>query len=274
MGMHMDLGSVLGLILGIVLLVWGIVANGELITYWNFASILITLGGTIASVMINFPMKQLAKTGSLLKIAFTSEEKDPNEVIDLLVSFAESSRRDGLLALEEKIQDLDDDFLKKGIQLVVDGTDADLIRSILQIELAFLEERHQVGQKMFDQAGAYAPAYGMIGTLIGLIAMLVDLDDPDKIGAGMATALITTLYGVLLSNLVFLPIAGKLRDKSAEEILLKEVMIEGILSIQAGENPRIVEEKLRAFIPANQLSTSSREAQEREFAQEGVTSRV
>lgn len=270
----MDLGSVFGIIIGVVLLIGSIMMGSELGTFWDLPSVMIVLGGTVASIMINFSLPQLRKVGSLLKIAFTSQESNPNEVIELLVSFAESSRREGLLALEEKIQDLDEEFLKKGIQLVVDGTDAELIRSILQIELAFLEERHQAGQNMFDQAASYAPAYGMLGTLIGLIAMLVDLDDPNAIGAGMATALITTLYGVLLSNLIFLPIAGKLRDKSADEILLKEVMIEGILSIQAGENPRIVEEKLRAFIPANQLDVAERERREREFAQEGVTSGV
>lgn len=272
--MFMDLGSFVGIIVGVGLIVGSIMMDGDLSAFWSLPSVMIVLGGTVASIMINYPMKQVMKIFSLTKIAFSRDDKDPNEIISLLVGFAESSRREGLLALEEKIQELDEEFLKKGIQLVVDGTDAELIRSILQIELSFIEERHQSGQQLFEQAGAYAPAYGMVGTLIGLIAMLVDLDDPDKIGSGMAVALITTLYGTVLSNLVFLPIAGKLRNRSGEEILLKEVMIEGILSIQAGENPRIVEEKLRAFIPANQLSIPGQQEQSRDFASEGVTSGV
>ncbi|NLL41740.1 MAG: motility protein A, partial [Firmicutes bacterium] len=190
-------------------------------------------------------------------------------MIDILVDFAETSRREGLLALEEKAQAIDEPFLQKGIQLVVDGTDAELVRNILEIELIFLEERHRLGQKIFEQMGALSPAYGMIGTLIGLIAMLGALDNPDQIGMGMAVALITTLYGSVASNLIFLPLAGKLGIKSDEEILLKQVMIEGILSIQAGENPRIVEEKLKSFLsPAERVAAQRTEG---EPASEGVT---
>ncbi len=203
------------------------------------------MGGTFAAIMINFSMGQvLSVFPPLLRVAFSQKATNNLGVIETLVEFAETSRREGLLALEEKAMALNEPFLEKGIQLVVDGTDAELVRSILEIELAFLEERHRLGQRIFEQmGGALAPAFGMIGTLIGLIAMLGDLDDPDQIGMGMAVALITTLYGgAVAANLVFIPVAGKLRLKSDEEILIKQVMIEGILSIQAGENPRIVEE--------------------------------
>ncbi len=226
---------------------------------------MIVFGGTFAAIMINFSMSQVLSVFPLLKVAFSQKNTDSVGVIDTLVDFAETSRREGLLALEEKAATLNEPFLEKGIQLVVDGTDAELVRSILEIELAFLEERHRLGQRIFEQMGALSPAFGMIGTLIGLIAMLGDLDDPDQIGMGMAVALITTLYGAVASNLIFLPVAGKLRLKSDEEILIKQVMIEGILSIQAGENPRIVEEKLKSF-----LSPVERKASDDAKASRGV----
>lgn len=253
----MDLGTLLGIIIGMTLLIVSIIMEGDIRLFMSASSVMIVFGGTFAAIMINFSMSQVLSVIPLLKVAFSKTSNDSIGIIDTLVDFAESSRREGLLALEEKAQAVDDNFLQKGIQLVVDGTDAELVRSILEIELAFLEERHGVGQKIFDQMGALAPAFGMVGTLIGLIAMLGDLDDPDKIGMGMAVALLTTLYGAVASNLLFLPIAGKLRMKSAEEILIKQVMIEGILSIQAGENPRIVEEKLKSFLSPLQRKTSA-----------------
>ncbi len=244
----MDLATLLGIVIGMFLLIISIVIEGDILLFWSFSSILIVFGGTFAAIMINFSMEQVLSVVPLLKVAFSRSSSNSITIINTLVEFAESSRREGLLVLEEKAQALGEPFLEKGIQLVVDGTDAELVRSILEIELAFLEERHRLGQRVFEQMGALSPAFGMIGTLIGLIAMLGDLNDPDQIGMGMAVALITTLYGAVASNLIFLPIAGKLRLKSEEEILLKQVMIEGILSIQAGENPRIVEEKLKSFL--------------------------
>jgi chemotaxis protein MotA len=261
----MDLATLLGIIIGTVLLVVSIIIEGDIALFWSLSSVLIVFGGTFAAIMINFSMSQVLSVFPLLKVAFSQKNTDSVGVIDTLVDFAETSRREGLLALEEKAATLNEPFLEKGIQLVVDGTDAELVRSILEIELAFLEERHRLGQRIFEQMGALSPAFGMIGTLIGLIAMLGDLDDPDQIGMGMAVALITTLYGAVASNLIFLPVAGKLRLKSDEEILIKQVMIEGILSIQAGENPRIVEEKLKSF-----LSPVERKASDDAKASRGV----
>lgn len=245
----MDVSLVLGLLIGIGLLIGSIVVQGPLGAFLDLSSVMITIGGSIAALMVNFPLAELARIWAIFKIALANQEHDPHEIIETLVRFAEVSRREGLLALEERSQELDDPFLQKGIQLVVDGTDPELVRSILEFELAYMEERHDVGRQMFEQLGAYSPAFGMIGTLIGLIMMLQQLDDPSSLGGGMAVALSTTLYGVVLANLVFLPIAGKLKIKSDKEILIKEIMIEGILSIRAGENPRIVEEKLKAFLP-------------------------
>jgi|SRR5690554_2735747 len=265
----MDLATLLGLIIGMVLMVVSIIMEGDISLYWSFSSILIVFGGTFAAIMVNFSMERVLSVIPLLRVAFSRHKTNNIEVIDTLVEFAETSRREGLLALEEKAAALNEPFLEKGIQLVVDGTDAELVRNILEIELAFLDERHRLGQSIFEQMGALSPAFGMIGTLIGLIAMLGHLDSPDQIGMGMAVALITTLYGAVAANLIFIPIAGKLKLKSDEEILIKQVMIEGILSIQAGENPRIVEEKLKSF-----LAPGEREESERRLGDssvEGVT---
>lgn len=222
--------------------------GGELSGFINTSGLLIVVGGTFASILVGYPFKDLMQHMKTVKIAFVEKVHDPADVIANLVRFAEKARREGLLALEAEAEQLNDSFLQKGIQLVVDGTDPELVRSILDIELTFLEERHKAGQGVFEMLGQMAPAFGMLGTLIGLVNMLANLDSPDQLGYGMAVALLTTFYGSLMANLVFLPIARKLRVKSNEEILTKEVMIEGILSIQAGENPRIVEEKMKAFL--------------------------
>jgi chemotaxis protein MotA len=230
------------------LLFWAIFMGGSPQAFISVSSFMITIGGTMAATLINYPLHQMLGVMRVVKKAFVNHGPEPAEVITTLVRFAEKARREGLLALEEDGTNLGDPFLRKGIQLVVDGTDATLVRSILETELSFLEDRHRLGAGMFETMGALAPAFGMIGTLIGLIQMLRNLDKPEHIGPGMAVALVTTFYGALMSNLFFLPVAGKLRVRSADEVLLKEVMVEGILSIQAGDNPRIVEEKLKAFL--------------------------
>ncbi|HHX01862.1 MAG TPA: motility protein A, partial [Firmicutes bacterium] len=207
----MDLSLILGLVLGFGLLITSIALSGNVGTYWDVQSVMITLGGSMAAVMVNFSLKDLANVGQVLKVLLTNRESNPQEIIATIVRFAEISRREGLLALEERAQELDEPFLQKGIQLVVDGTDPELVRGILEIELSYMEERHEVSQRIFEQMGAYCPAFGMTGTLIGLIMMLQKLDDPSTLGIGMAVALITTLYGVILANLVFLPIADRLR---------------------------------------------------------------
>ncbi len=253
----MDVTSLIGLAFGTALLIGSIMMDGSIMHFWSPQSLMITLGGTFAAIFVNFPLQDILNIGNVFKVIFKKNDHDPYEIIDIIVSFAEISRREGLLALEERAREVNEDFLQKGIQLVVDGTDPELVRSILEFELSYLEERHEKGQEIFEQMGAYAPAFGMIGTLIGLIIMLQEIDDPTSIGAGMAVALITTFYGAVLANLVFLPIAGKLRVKNADERLLKEIMIEGILSIRAGENPRIVEEKLQAFLSKKRKRTQT-----------------
>lgn len=245
----MDFASIVGLILGTALVVFGMFLQGNLIIYASATSALIVLGGTFGAVILAYSFEQLKNAMNALKVVFSHQQDEASEVISILVSFAEKARREGLLALEEEANQLDDEFLQKGIQLVVDGTDPKLVKNILETELDFLSERHSINRSVYAKGGELAPAFGMIGTLIGLIGMLSKLEDPSSLGSGMATALITTFYGALIGNLVFIPIAEKLRAKSEEEILVKEIIIEGILSIQAGENPRIVEEKLKAFLP-------------------------
>lgn len=265
----MDFGIALGVILGVGLIYLGIFLNGGgLGVFLNLPSFLIVLGGTVASTLINFKFEQVKGVLKLLWIALTGQGTSPSEAIRLLVGFAEKARREGLLAMEEEAEELEDHFLKKGIRLVVDGTDPETVRQIMDIELTFLEERHRAGHQIFEHMGAMSPAFGMLGTLIGLVIMLGNLDDPDRIGPAMAVALITTFYGLILANLVFVPIAGKLRVKTEEEILLREVMIEGILSIQAGENPHIVEQKLHSFLPPKDRRSMTEERLQARMAAE------
>ncbi|NMA95167.1 MAG: motility protein A [Clostridiales bacterium] len=244
----MDIATIAGIIGGIAFIITGILLDGDVSTFYDLASIAIVLGGTIASTLIAYPLEAVIGLFRTIRNLFIRYEDDPNKIIDKLMELANIARREGLLALEESVRDEDDSFLQKGILLIVDGTDPELVKNILETELNFIEERHLKGQGIFKSMGGYAPAYGMIGTLIGLINMLKKLDEPQSIGPSMSVALVTTFYGTLLANLLFLPAAEKLRYKSDMEILYKEIILEGILSIQAGENPRIIEEKLKAFL--------------------------
>ena len=244
-----------GVVAGFALVFLGIhLGGGALAAFFDLPSVLIVFGGTFASTLVHFKLSQVAGVVRLLRIALSRRDHSAEEAIRLLVGFAEKARREGLLAMEEEAERLEDPFLRKGMRLVIDGTDPETVRQIMDIELTFLEERHRAGQQIFEHMGAMAPAFGMLGTLIGLIIMLGNLEDPDSIGPAMAVALTTTFYGSILANLVFIPIAGKLRVKSEEEILMREVMIEGILSIQAGENPHVVEQKLEAFLAPHSRS--------------------
>lgn len=259
----MDISTVVGLLLGLVFIIGGIVTSGEIGSYVHLPSLIIVLGGTIASTLASFPIKNFLNTSKVIKKAFVYKETSPDEVIEEIISLANVARKEGLLSLEEYAENLEDEFLKKGIMLIVDGTDPELVRNILETELVFLEERHMEGQSIFETMGTYAPAFGMIGTLIGLINMLKYLDDPSAIGPNMSVALVTTFYGSMLANVIFLPLAKKLKVRSKSEILVKELMVEGLLSIQAGENPRIIEEKLKTFIPP-EMRRDYRKQMERE----------
>ncbi|MCD6575076.1 flagellar motor protein [Candidatus Aerophobetes bacterium] len=244
----MDITTLAGIGAGMGLVLIAILQGGGIATFINIPSLMITVGGTIGATLINFPMPKIMGVMKVVRKAIFYKESSPEKTISTLVEFARIARREGVLALEERLSGTDDPFFRKGVQLAVDGTPPETIREILTIDLASLQERHKVGQSIFNAMGTYSPAFGMIGTLIGLIQMLRSLDDPSKIGQGMATALITTFYGALLANLVFLPIAGKLKVRSEEEVLNKKLIMEGIVAIQSGDNPRVVEDKLNSFI--------------------------
>lgn len=238
--------TLIGLAAGLVLIFISILLDGDISSFINLPSILIVIGGTIASTLMSYSSKQIGSIFTLTKKAFSEPIEDLKENIDKILELANVARKEGLLALDTG--DYDDPFLQKGVELIVDGTDPELVRNILETEVDFTDSRHQKGQQIFKSMAAFAPAYGMTGTLIGLVNMLRRLNDPGSLGPSMAVALITTFYGVVLANLVFIPMANKLSLHSNREILRKEMIIEGLLSIQNGENPRIIKNKLEAFI--------------------------
>lgn len=245
----MDLATIIGL-----LLAWGaligalLMEGGDVQSLVNLPAALLVFGGTLGAATISFKTHQILGIPGILAKAFTEKTQDLAVVIAILVRFAERARREGLLVLEEEANRIDDEFLQRGIRLAVDGTDPELLRDILTTEIHFLQSRHRVGESIFTTLGGFAPTLGIIGTVMGLIHMLANLSDPAKMGPLIAGAFIATLYGVSSANLIFLPIGNKLKARSAEEVLIREAMVEGILAIQAGDNPRIVEEKLKAFL--------------------------
>ena len=245
----MDLASVIGLGLGFGLILMSMVLGGAgLSIYVDIPSVLMVIGGSFAAMLLSNPLQRMLGLTRYINHVFKVPNYELEKTISTLVNFSERARREGLLALEDDIEEVEDEFLKNGIQMVVDGTDPEIIKTILYNDLTQLEERHAVGIKLMGDWSSLAPAFGMIGTLAGLIAMLSNLDDPDAIGSGMAMALITTMYGSILANMVLIPFKNKLVDRDLDERLTREIMIEGILSIQAGDNPNILKYKLVSFL--------------------------
>ncbi len=249
-----DLMTAAGLVLGFGAIVSAVYLGGELDLFWNIPSVFITLGGSFAALLMSFDIKQIKGVFSLTKHVLFSEPRDPLEVVYLFSELARKARREGLLGLEEDISRLEDPFYQKGIRMMVDAMDPELMRGILQMDIEATAQRHELGQKIFLTWGSLAPSFGMLGTLIGLIQMLSRLEDPSTLGPAMAVALLTTFYGMLMASLVFNPIANKLGLRSREELLLKNIILEGIISIQSGMNPRILEEKLKSFLPSSEAA--------------------
>jgi len=243
----MDLATIIGLGAALVLIIFGIKPE-NIPAFIDMPSVFITVGGAVAGTIAAFPVSKLMNAMGVIKNAFIVKSETPVEIIRQLVEFAEQARREGILALEARASEIKNDFLKKGIQLAVDGTEPELIKDILSTDIAFTESRHEEGTKIFDFLGNMGPAFGMIGTLVGLVLMLGNMSDVASIGPNMAVALITTLYGSMLSNVFCIPLVEKLKGYSRKEILIKELMLEGIMSLQSGDNPRIVEHKLTAFL--------------------------
>ena len=247
----MDIASLVGLILGMVMVVFGILSSGGNIVedFMDLPSVIITIGGSLAGTLASHKLADFIS--GLKGIGLAMKEPsvgDASEVISNIINLSNISRKEGLLALEEATNDMDDEFLKKGINLVVDGTDPDLVRGILETDLINLEARHKKVIGFWEKWAELGPAWGMIGTLIGLVNMLKNLTDSSSIGPNMAVALLTTLYGSLIANWLAGPTAAKLKVNNDMEIMMREITVEGLLSIQAGENPRVIEEKLKSFL--------------------------
>lgn len=253
----MDLATIIGLVLGCGGIIGGmILEGGNPMALFNIPSIVIVFGGTFGTAFISFPLARVLGMAGMLMHAFFDKGHDARHTADLLVSLAEQSRREGLLSLESKAQTITDPFIKKGLLLMIDGTDPERLRSIMEIELAAREERHESGIAILEALGGFAPTMGIIGTVLGLINVLSNLSDPSSLGHKIAGAFIATFYGVFSANLFFLPLANKLKTRMKHEAHVGEMSLEGVLSIQNGDNPRIVREKLDGFLPPKQRAGS------------------
>ncbi len=255
----MDIASIIGLLACLALMIFGMVFGKSFATVASFLhapSALITFGGALCCIMASYSMPSFVAGLKSITLIFKTSTMNVPEIIQKIIDLSNVARKEGLLSLEEAASDIDDEFLKKGILLIVDGTDPELVRAIMETELVSVEGRHKEKIGFWENLGAMGPAWGMIGTLIGLILMLKDLSDLAAVGPNMATALITTFYGSVLANWICAPVATKLKGKNDEEMMVKEIEIEGLLSIQAGENPRVIEEKLKSFLaPADRGSS-------------------
>ncbi|QDU72163.1 motility protein A [Mucisphaera calidilacus] len=257
----MDLGVIFGFIGTWILIFWTLILGGSLLVYVDVPSVILILGASVTVLFFVCPMGNIKNLLPVMKRLFFYKSPPIDDLIDQMVGFAETARRDGILSLENSLKEVEDEFVVRGIQMAVDGTDPELIEQIMENELESLMDRHEVGKGMFETLGKYAPAMGMIGTLIGLVAMLNDLSDPAKIGAGLAVALLTTMYGSMVANGFALPMADRLGTRSAEEVIYKTIIIKGVMSIQSGDNPRVVEQKLKTFLPPHLRKMSDDEEQ-------------
>ncbi len=263
----MDLASIIGLGICVAMMLMGIMTGDAGVAgikyFIDIKSLLITYGGAFFAVLASMSLKDYLGGLKSFLLIFKSPKQDVPGMISKIIELSNVARKEGLLALEEVSGELDDAFMKKGILLIVDGTDPELVRAIMETEIVSTEERHKKNINFWSDLGAMGPAWGMIGTLIGLVLMLQNLSDASSIGPSMAVALITTFYGSLLANWICTPTSNKLKSNNATEIQCKEIMVEGLLSIQAGENPRVIEEKLKSFLaPADRSAASSGEGGE------------
>ncbi|MHB1125900.1 MAG: motility protein A [Bacillota bacterium] len=245
----LDLTAILGIAAGFTLIIVAIAANSKLGLYWNLPSVLITVGGSFCALIINYDWVMIRKALQMARGVFAYGPQDLVQSIGIMVNLAKVARREGLLALESELDYIDDVFLRRGVQMMVDTFDPETIRDIMEADMEHNARYLEQGEMVFRTWAHMAPAFGMIGTLIGLMQMLVMLDDPGKLGPGLAVALLSAFYGIIMAYMVFIPIAGKLAVQSQEELLVKRLTLEGLLSIQMGVNPRILEDKLRTFMP-------------------------
>ncbi|CAG0931252.1 Chemotaxis protein PomA [Planctomycetaceae bacterium] len=249
----MDILTIAGLAIGFGAILGGqVLEGGSMHSIMQLTAAIIVVGGTFGAVLVNYPMSSFILALKNARLALFNNAGDPHKTIKLLSDLASVARKDGLLALETSIKKVDDPFLRKGLQLVVDGTEPKLTREILEIEINHSEEYNLTSAKVFESAGGYAPTIGILGAVMGLIHVMENLADPTKLGAGIAVAFVATVYGVGTANLLYLPLAGKMKLKIREQVILQEMMVEGLISLSEGENPRRVEEKLIGFLRESQ----------------------
>jgi len=256
----MDIATILGMILGFAFIIGAITMHGSLKDFVDVPGAMVAFGGSTSALFVMFPMKKVFGVFGVVKKCFLTKLPEPKEELTRLTQLATIARKDGLLALEKELVNITDPFLIRGLEMVVDGTSKEKLEEVLTIELSCIQDRHAMGKKIFDQLGASLPAFGMVGTLIGLIQMLGELDDPSKIGAGMAVAMVTTFYGAFVANMIYLPMAGKLEARSKEETLLRELMIRGLVALVEGDPPRSMESKLKAFLAPKARAVAPAEA--------------
>lgn len=248
----MDIATIFGFVAGVGLIVAALHMSGGIAAYIDVPSFLIVIGGTTAATLINFPLKQIFSVLKVIRKLLKAKEEDPLELIKAFIQLAVVIRKEGHLALETQAENVQHPFMKRGLMLMADGVDAESLNGILQVQNLAVQQRHKIGQEVLKSVGRWAPAFGMIGTLIGLVGMLSSMDDPKSIGPRMAIALLTTMYGALVANLIALPMAGKLKQRTDQEIMINMVIVEGLKGLQMGLNPRMLEEKLKAFLMTGQ----------------------
>ncbi len=259
----MDIATCIGLFFGFGLILLSIFIGGGtsgFVAFIDVPSLMITVGGSIAALFINFPMKTVFSSFSVIKKCFLTKVPESKQVIGQFKELATVVRKDGMLALEQELEKINDDFMKRGLENVISGANEAQLRQILETELSAIEARHATGKQIVDSTGAAAPAFGMIGTLVGLVQMLQSLDDPSQIGGGMAVALLTTLYGAIIANVACIPLAGKLETRSKEEIQIRELMITGLVGLAEGLAPRAIEDNLAAYLSPKSRQIAKPEA--------------
>jgi chemotaxis protein MotA len=249
-----DIATIIGFIAGFGCVIVSVISGSSPLVFVHIPSMMIVVGGMLSATLIHFPLKNFLSIAKVTRKTLLFSMPAPGQIIQDVVNYTAVNRRDGALALEQHISKLKDPFMIRALQMVVDGTDQRDIRAQMDLEIAYLQERHDSGKKILDFMGASAPAFGMIGTLIGLVQMLGSLESPDQIGAGMAVALLTTFYGAILANLVFIPLSGKLALRSKGETLMREMILEGILGLVRGDSPTSVRDKMSAFLNTHKRS--------------------
>jgi len=250
----LDIATLVGIVVAVGLVASSIVMGGPSSWFINYPSLMIVVGGTMGATLVAYPLSEVLSVFGVAKNAFFHRTQSVPKLIPFMVELAKKARQEGILSFESQLETIEDKFLAKGIQMAIDGMESDAIEDVLRTEIEHVGERHSLGAEIFSTMGTFAPAIGMLGTIIGLVQMLMQMEDPSSIGAPMAVALLTTFYGTGLANLLFIPISGKLKTRSKQEVLMKQMVLEGVISIQSGDNHRIVEQKLKAFLSATDQS--------------------